>query len=345
LGAIKTALPNGLVITRDGVVDALSQALATTVALVGGDAGTGKSAVARQTLARIGAEGSRVIAFTAEDLNVPSLVAGLQQVGFIGGPEALQAYLQSEQQVILFVDGAEKLAEFASHAAFDELVAVVAKNPNWRMLVTTRSQSVEVFLTTLLADVPTHLVTVEKLSEPELSDVLQQLPALEALANGSAALKEVLRLPFYLALATRPAVSARTTGVVTADEVRQLLWRQAVENPNQSAGGMPLKRRETLISLCAQRARALASFIIPTSDLDAVQRLLADGILLEDSVGRVAPAHDIFDDWALRLFAERQVNVAARDWPQLLDALGTSPGMRRALRAWMVVFVCACFMD
>jgi hypothetical protein len=337
LETIRLALPNGAELSRNSLVDETRAALSiASIVLVAGDAGSGKSAVARKALQSLEAV-SEIVAFKAEDFNTSSFDSALTEIGFTGGGHNFQAQLALQNQVFILIDGAEKLAEFEQADAFSQFITLASKNTTWRVLITARSQSLEVLHTTLLPTLTRQVVEVSHLTEAEVIEVLEHEEGLRALVHESDVVRSVLRIPFYLGLALKHAhenigIATAATGEVS---LRQYLWRQAVECPAEVKSGMPSRRRQAFIDLCKRRAQGLSQYVEPPVDSEAVSRLFRDGILFEDPMHWVAPAHDVFDDWALRLHVQEQVRAAQRDWPALFRQLGTGPAIRRAVRAWL----------
>ena len=337
LSTASVALPGGLAIARDDLVERILGDLESSKAvLVAGEAGSGKSAVAKLALARLD-DGCRTLAFKSEDFEHASLEAALSAIGVAGGADGLTAQLSLEPVVTLLIDGAEKLIEFTRREAFAQLIALVGDQPRWRLLITARSQSIEVLCTAFLPALPTKLVRVPELTDAELDAVVQETPALFALPQWPE-LHSVLRNPFYLQLALwrlqSPVAVESLRGRSTSD-LKHFLWQYAVERPDKNRSGMPERRQQAFTATCVHRAQRLTQYVDSPADAEAVGALVNDGILRRDEYGRVAPSHDVFDDWALRRHVGKAVIDCERDWPRLFSVLGTHPGIRRAYRAWL----------
>lgn len=94
------------------------------------------------------------------------------------------------------------------------------------------------------------------------------------------------------------------------------------------------RRQAAFDDVCYQRTDRFAQFVDAPQDAEAVDALVQDSVLAKDNNGRVAPAHDVLEDWSLIFRVEREVRAAERDWGALFVKLGSHAGMRRALRTW-----------
>jgi hypothetical protein len=332
LGLVGTALPNGVHLDRPTVQEELlTRAAEHPLVVVTGDAGVGKSG-AIATAARGLAAGNPILFFRADELDYPSLDASLVATGVTSGVLVLNAAFQAHERVVLVIDSLEKALEFEKRGALEELLGLAAKHKSVRVVITVRSYALAALLANFLYTSSFGLVEVEPLSDEELSTAL----AASNFAAGeqkSEQLRKVLRIPFYLKLAIARRTSAGALPTLTAGELRKFLWEEAV-SPSASKAGLAQRRRLVFDTTCFTRTERLTQFVDPPSDAEAVESLKRDGILVADGHGRVAPGHDVLEDWSLYFRVEREVARAEQDWPALFDALGTHSGLRRAFRSW-----------
>ncbi|SDG74625.1 MoxR-like ATPase [Paraburkholderia phenazinium] len=332
-GAIQSALPNGTTIERAEIVEQILDSLRTApLTLVVGDAGSGKSALAKRVSEIFGADGF-VLFLKAEDLDHTSLHTALASLGAGNPADFLRRNLFLGQQNLIFVDGIEKVVEFSSREAFVQLLSFAKQNAAWKLCATVRSHAVQPLCDGLFMDLPYRFVNVPHLTDAELDRALEQVSTLPAISNP--ALRSVLRIPFYLRLAIGAAGVNATTHITSVSQLKRILWAQAVTNPLDARVGLPQRRRRAFKSVCFERAKRVMQFVRPPDDSEAISALVKDHILVEDRLGMVAPAHDIFDDWALAEIIETCAQDAERNWAIMFDELGLHPGIRRAFRRWI----------
>jgi hypothetical protein len=152
-------------------------------------------------------------------------------------------------------------------------------------------------------------------------------------------LERLLRNLFILSLAWKAfpsSVSSESIANIDERQFKTIVWRDYVERASQKQGGLPLKRRSSLLAISVQRARRMSSFVSAADyDAEAVQALVADGILVESKVGGYAPAHDVLEDWAVSRFIDQQFEATAGQPVNFLEAVGTEPAMRRRFHLWL----------
>lgn len=334
LGSISEHLPNGAQIQRPALRTSILEHLENSqVVLIAGVAGYGKSVLAKMvSLGR--SEQARVLAFKAEDLDKSSLASALADLGATQGVRGIETALESSPPSLVLIDGLEKIAEFESREAVAQLLGLLRSHKGARAMLTVRSHAVEMVYSNLLADLGVTIVDVPLLDDQELELALHAGPLDYAKIRGSN-LTPVLRVPFYLRLALTHSACVSAAPSQSPNDLKQFLWLQAVTNPASAAENMPDRRKRTFDETCLRRAQRVVQFVEQPSDSEAVSALLNDGILVADEHSRVAPAHDIFDDWSLHNYIQRKVVAAEYDWPTFFETVGTHPGIRRAYRSWL----------
>ena len=334
LGSISERLPNGVQIQRPALEASILEHLENSqVVLIAGVAGYGKSVLAKMvSLAR--SEQRRVLVFRAEDLDKSSLASALADLGATQGVQVIETALESSPSSLVLIDGLEKIAEFESREAVAQLLGLLRHHKGAKAMLTVRSHAVEMVYSNLLADLGVRVIDVPPLDDKELELALRAGPLDYAKIRGSS-LTSVLRVPFYLRLALTHSACVSAAPSQSPNDLKQFLWLQAVTNPASAAENMPDRRKRTFDETCLRRAQRMVHFVEQPSDSEAVSALLNDGILVAGEHGRVAPAHDIFDDWSLHNYIQRKVVAAEYDWPTFFETVGTHPGIRRAYRSWL----------
>ncbi|CAM2167006.1 ATP-binding protein [Paraburkholderia sacchari] len=332
LSLISTKLPNGTHIPRGQCV---AQVLAgfdeRQLVIVTGGPGAGKSAVIAE-LAPLLRESGPLFFFRADELDEPSLAA-VQSLN--GMPDAVlsMASLLCSGTPTVVIDSLEKALEGRNPGALEELLVLVRRNKRVRLCVTTRSYALNALYSLFLSDFSYQVVDVPLLTDAEISAAVAGT-ALEDMAAKDGGVREVLRAPYYLRLAFNYTAAGADLPQAAGNDLRLRLWMERVAPGKGLPAGLAARRRVAFDEVCYARTERFAQFIEGPNDAEAVASLVQDAVLAKDATDRVAPTHDVLEDWSLFFRVEREVRGAERDWGALFSKLGSHAGMRRALRTW-----------
>jgi hypothetical protein len=317
------------------VLDALSE---NQSVIITGEAGSGKSVVARNAFDAIRA-GCLSIAFRSETLAEPHIATSF--VGIGGSLKDVLRLFSLHPRKVLWIESAERLLEKDANqrAAFGDLLRLFTQTPGWKLLITCRDYSVGTFQSTFLerAGVQSEVVAVPALNDAELDDVQQQIPKL-ALPLSQTVLRKLARNPFYLDFEARLNWSSSTPLPTNLRAFRQQAWRQIICREDEAADGLPLERERAMIEIAVRRARALTPFVhVDGLVATALQALRRDSLIISDPTdgGRFAPAHDVYEDWALLLWLNRLFEQEGALNRSFFVRVETHPAMRRAFRRWL----------
>jgi len=335
--SIRATIAHGYTIDRATLSDAVLSGMEDApVVVVSGDAGSGKSAIAKMLLDRVEAE-RPVLAFQAVEFATAHINDTLLKTQTALNAPALLALLAAHDRTIILIDGVERLLEHSVRDAFTHLLQMVAETPSLRLVMTCRDYSLDTVRSALLEPLGlSHgVVEVGPLSEEELDLVAQQVAAL-APPLSDERMRAFLRTPYLLNMASR-LEWANASLPENVRAFRQLCWRDLVRDDAHRADGMPSRREEAFITVARRRAEELRPYVQPgVQDPQALDALL-EASLLERSPGSdrlYAPAHDVLEDWAILQWLDDV--AAAGDPPAALAvAVGGFPAMRRGLRRWL----------
>jgi hypothetical protein len=340
LGDINTELAPGIRLPRTEALDVLADAIESSrIALVQGPAGSGKSAIVKMLLDTL-AQGVLPFVFKAQEFNFPHLHQFMTSIGIRLSVDELRCEFALLPKKLLLVDGAERLFEINHHEAFRQMLQQLRNDKSWTVVITCRDYSAQMLREHFLAqwgeDATT--VTIPTLSNEELGWVSGQVPELAPLiANRK--LTRLVRLPFILSLAWRafPAsTSAEAVKEIDEHQLKNIIWRDYVERAAQTRGGLPTKRGRCLVSVAVERARRMTLFVSSKSqDAEAMEALIADGLLIRSHAGGLAPAHDVLEDWAVSKFIAQEFDANSSAPLRFFEAVGTEPAMRRGFRLWL----------
>lgn len=339
LDGIRSTLGKDLHLSRGRLVQQVIEQLESTqVVIVSGAAGSGKSGIAKDVV-RILATDHFAFGFRAEEFASAHFDETLQRNQIPSSARMLGAILAGQGRKVLLVESVERLLEASTRDAFSDLLALVAKDSSWRLVLTCRDYSADLVRTSLLeaARLGHSVVTVPQLDDRELQEVEAAYPTLaRPLAN--AALRRLLRNPYVLDKALQIAWSAERPLPQSERDFRALFWQEIVRVDHRAASGMPRRREEAFVQIALRRARALTMYAL-CGDLDAevVDALRRDSLIVSSphSGVLVAPAHDVLEDWAILKWIDEQYATHDSSIQALSSALGTHPAVRRTYRKWV----------
>ena len=316
------------------VLDAAGEA---GVVLVEGDAGVGKSAVAREAAEVLG-DSASVVAFAAEEFRKAHFAEVLTAAGFAGGIAAFARLFGTRSKLFLLVDGVERLLESDSRGALGGLARLAGEHPHWTILLTCRRYSAGLVRRVFLREVEHRVVTVAALTDEELDAAANAAPALSAPLH-DCRLRSLLRTPFLLDVAAELDWSDPTRFPATAADLRRKVWSEQIRRDADAADSMPARRGALFRDVAVRRARRLTPFVEVNLDRPGEARvadvLVAEGVLERRGDAHARPSHDVLEDWALLTWIEDVWAVAGGDLADFADRLGTAPAVRRALRFWV----------
>lgn len=316
----------------------------TQVVLVSGPAGSGKSVIAKSAIGIL-SENYFVFSFRAEEFAQPHLDAVLQNSQIPVRSTALNAILASQDRKVLLIESVERLLEKSTRDAFSDLLGLVAADRTLHIVLTCRDYSADLVHSSVLAPagIEPSIIGISSLDETELAEIEAALPAL-ARPLGNRKLRQILSNPYLLDMALKISWTADRSLPESEREFRAVFWRQIIRADDRLSAGMPRRREDTFQKIAVRRARALAAYI-PCTDLDpaVVDGLRHDSLVAspsqDQSTLRVAPAHDVLEDWAILQWIEEQYIGSEGPFDVLAEAIGTHPAIRRAYRKWVAELV------
>jgi hypothetical protein len=337
---IRTTIGGKMEIPRRELFGQLCQLIENNpLVFVTGEAGSGKSVLAKMgfSLATIGAVG---FAFRAESLagtHINEVLARFELT-----IDGLRAQTALHGRKILWIESLERLMEkdAEQRAAFLDLLRAIKNDPTWRLLITCRDYSAETVRSAFFGEVgiPCADIFVPELSDAELDEVTAEFPTLQR-PMSSDALRRMLKKPFLLDKAVQ--MQWPTTEPLPSHEraFREKVWRDVVRRPDEGQQiGLPRLRGEILVEVALRRAKAMKPFISATDlDAHALHGLVRDSLLATPTTGddHFAPAHDVFEDWALAHWLDAEFERSERRLAVLFAQVGTYPALRRAYRKWL----------
>lgn len=317
------------------VLDAIER---SQVVLITGEAGAGKSGVAKAAV-EVLMESSCVFAIRAEQFAATHLEATFVGIHPRLITSKLRSLLATHDRKTILIESVERLLEASSRGAFTDLMTMVAHDPTWRLILTCRDYSSDLVRTSFLeyAGLQHSVVTIPPLSDNELGQLRQHCPHLSRPLDNPQ-LRLLLKNPYFLDMAARLSWSDESPLPANERSLRKKFWREVIRVDGRAGDGMPRRREQAFVEVSLRRARALSAFA-RCDDLDGavIDRLRNDALLRlsANSDNLAAAAHDVLEDWALLEWIDRQFELASQELPALCPVMGTYPALRRTYKKWL----------
>lgn len=300
--------------------------------VIHGHAGIGKSAFGKNIVLKASTENNlQLIALTGEQLCRENLSSSLGAIGIKTDLDKLFKSPLAKNGIIFWIESLEKLLETDQTYAFSELLRFQTKL-GFPVVVTIRSYMLQQFQLRYRWELPKEKVyfPVSALSETELGQVTSAYPELKPLVENKH-IRTLIKVPYYLKQTVKiiPFLN-EAKGEFTQAEFKKLMWQHIVDDQKQ-------KRGIVFEKIAVKRAKEMLLFTDFDGDAESVNSLLADNIIQmeDDELGnRIAPFHDILEDWALVRHLKR-IEKESQDVGSMLGLVGKEPAMRRAFRMWL----------
>lgn len=296
---------------------------------IDGEAGSGKSAYAKQILETL--NNTCIISFAADQFLKSSLINTLHEINVeLGIEEIFNEYSNK----LIYIDSFEKLLE-GDAESFRELIAVLRDNKDIKLIISCRSYALETlkfnYFNRQLLQNNSAIIYVPQLNDEELKYFVEKIPALDSIVQNEN-LAEIMRTPKYLSLAEKLiTVSDEDLSIIDEIEFKKQLWKNIVGGSNAPFEEV---RQTTFVNIAVKRAKNLTLLTtVNEFDSEAVYRLKSDGVLFEEN-NLYAPSHDIFEDWGLIKYVDC-LKIEKPKIDVFYTSLTNEPAIRRGFRLWV----------
>lgn len=314
----------GVRLPRSRLVDELATAMAEVRALrLGGDAGSGKSAVLRTLAERQRDGGAGLIVLKFDRLVARSWAEHASALQVTTPLPRLIAELAAGGSGLLVLDGLDRMLEAGFGGLVGEICAAIEASPSgrhWRCIASSRDgagpePSLHYPLLRELKPCTVGAPTRDELAV--LTEAFPHLPPLMA-RRGFAELNR--NLFFIDQMARNPSVAGASSEL---DLIRAWAGRGAAESPRHPT------RDATLRALGEARlGRPYAPLSKPADD-DGLARLASEGTVVMTPYRDVVTfGHDIYEDWAVA----RALDSRRSEVPSILLAAGQPLAWMRSVR-------------
>ena len=299
------------------------------VVVITGDAGVGKSALAKRLAEQLG-DDSFLFTLKATEFNVANVNEVLGKYGGFNLAE-LEGLTANVGLRILVIDSAERLGDLEDPQSFHEFLTSMIEN-RWRIVLTSRYGYLQDLTYMIFEDhqSPYKIVNVQGISATELSRLAEnfgfELP-------GEVRLRKLLRIPFYLSMYLDHFAGEKMRP--RYGEFKNAVWDKQIARSSFIKDQMHLRRAECFIEIAKHRAETGQLFMLMSEFQEPISRLVDDEIIrFDEKVGGYFITHDVYEEWGLERHINR-LSVSASNPAEFFCELGDSLAMRRAFRTWI----------
>lgn len=340
LKRIRTSLGPNHHLPRQELVEQLAEVFVSEqFTVVTGQAGSGKSAVALTALRQV-QERAPLFVFQATEFARDNLDHALADLRVTEPLSEISALFALHRRKFVLIESVERLLESVEREAFYMLLNRLMEDPTWRVVLTCREHAVSMMEDAFLRPLGVSYIEIATplLNSAELEEVVQAVPGLQSIVS-NARTRVLLRNPYFLdKVCSIDWVSESPGELFDEHRLRDVLWRQVVAREQIRTNGIHRQRERVFCDIALRRARSLQSFVPVSEGKEfVVQTLVADELLVEEpGTARVAPAHDVLEDWALvRWISENLVTYHNQGAKAFFDVLGCELPIRRSYRQWL----------
>ena len=305
--------------------------------IISGERGCGKSALAKSYYQNH-CQNKFVLALRAEDFNQNNLQSVFNSIGVKGIIDDLFNSCSLYSEKILFIESLEKVLELENNKAFLELLSFISKRKDWKVIVTLRSYAIQQILMNFIADynINYEIVDLYDFDNETVKYFIKNIPKLKTVKFNEE-IYELIKNPFYLSSVYKIVKNGYALSITDNKKtIKSIIWDNIIKKSSERKNGMPNKREKSFITIALKRSK-LMKYAVDINELefdDALSKLEEDSLInIKD--GLVYLTHDIFEDWAIEYYIEKQYKLNVSNFNNFLNSIGCEQSMCRAYRIWL----------
>lgn len=306
------------------------------ITIITGNPGVGKSAIIKDVL-NINYSNANVFVFRADQFNESHLSHVFSNEGILESIQDIISYMALVPEKLIIIDSLEKLLEGDPENAFKQLLEILSRNSDIKIVATSRKYAIDLIIQKFgISNNRYNSIEVPELNDDEFKIILDKFPQLISI-NTSPRLNRFLRVPKYLDFIIESLrKDSSDYSALTTTDFKKKLWSNIIENITVRQNGIDRKRNDAFLNVAIKRAKRMKLFVEPDSGFeDGVEALERDNVIFRDGIDyKFSPTHDILEDWALVKYVENKYDEYGTS-KTFFDNLGNEPSFRRAFRLWI----------
>lgn len=326
----------GITIKRDEELDKVNILLEKNqLVLITGERGIGKSGIAKEYWKKY-CNNNYSLAIRAEEFNYPNIKNTLSGIGINSNLTDLFDVITLCNDKVIFIESLEKILELETNKAFLDFLLLISKHPEWKIVATVRNYAIEQIIMNFICDygIKYDVIDIKEFSKEQVNEFIKKIPCLKTL-NCNKEIYELVKNPFYLSSVYKITNNGYSlTQNDNKETIKNAIWENIIKKNSEMTNGMPYKREKTFVEIALKRSSTMAfSVDINEFDFSATTKLQEDGLVVIKD-GFVYLTHDVFEDWALERYIEKQYKNHS-SIIEFLSSIGCEQSMCRAYRLWL----------
>ena len=336
LKRIKNKIVGKIQFPRQEYKDKINSSLDTgNIVIITGEAGIGKSALAKEVLANNKYRSVAVLGDDLDESKESEILANWNITSKL--PELFKSPIWGDGGKVLLVESAERMLNGNTDTAVLFIENLLNESHEVKIVFTIRKNSLDQFRLCLACNgiivTDDYVIDIGLLSDAELMEVEKDIPQIQPYCSTDKT-RHILRNPFYLNTACSIATIANASTMKDSEFKDRLC--QLIVSGNKPA--IARQRIETLIDV-ARRTSQISMNLVKCEMTDAVRSLVDDDILVgKPAQGLLRPGHDMFTDWGLYCYIDnnyREVETGEISLAQFYQNIDSNIASRNMFRQYI----------
>jgi len=336
LKRIKNKIVGKIQLSRQEYKDQITSSLDKgNIVIITGEAGIGKSALAKEVLTNNKYRSVAVLGDDLDESKESDILANWNITSRLS--ELFKSPIWGDGDKVLLVESAERMLNGNTDTALLFIENLLNETHEVKIVFTIRKNSLDQFRLCLACNgiiiTDDYVIDIGLLSEDELMEVERDIPQIQPYCSTDKT-RHILRNPFYLNTACSIATIANA-GTLKESEFKDRLCRQIVSGKKPEEVSQRIK---ALIDI-ARRTSQVGMNLVKCEMTDAVKSLVDDDILVGlPAQGLLRPGHDIFTDWGLYCYIDnnyREVETGVISLAQFYQNIDSNIASRNIFRQYI----------
>ena len=336
LKRIKNKIVGKIQLSRQEYKDKITSSLDKgNIVIITGEAGIGKSVLAKEVLANNKYRSVAVLGDDLDESKESDILANWNITSRL--PELFKSPIWGDGGKVLLVESAERMLNSNTDTAVLFIENLLNESHDIKIIFTIRKNSLDQFRLCLACNgiivTDDYIIDIGLLSDDELMEVERDIPQIQPYCSTDKT-RHILRNPFYLNIACSIATIVNAS-TMKESEFKDRLCRQIVSGKKLEVVS---QRIETLIDV-ARRTSKIGMNLVECEMTDAVKSLIDDDILVgQPEQGLLRPGHDIFTDWGLYCYIDnnyREVETGGISLAQFYQNIDSNIASRNMFRQYI----------
>ena len=321
---------------RQEYKDKINSSLETGyIVIITGEAGIGKSALAKEVLTNNKYYSVAVLGDDLDESKESEILANWNITSRLS--ELFKSPIWGNGGKVLLVESAERMLNGNTDTAVLFIENLLNGNHEVKIVFTIRKNSLDQFRLCLAGNgiivTDDYVIDIGLLSDGELMEVERNIPQIQPYCSTDKT-RHILRNPFYLNTACSIATIANAS-TLKESEFKDRLCRQIVSGKKPEEASQRIK---ALIDV-ARRTSHIGMNLVKCEMTDAVKSLVDDDILVgQPAQGLLRPGHDILTDWGLYCYIDnnyREVETGEISLAQFYQNIDSNIASRNMFRQYI----------